>query len=124
MNVIALKNQLMPDLRFTAQYDTNSIGTNLNGAGPNNAFRQLAADHFNDWSLQLRMIVPIGFRAAHANLRTAQLRLARSFEVLRNMEQRVERTLGLQYRRIVSTYELIKIQRSQREAYAEQLRAR
>ena len=35
-----------------------------------------------------------------------------------------ERTLALQYRRIATTYELIKIQRSQREAFADQLRAR
>lgn len=124
MNVVALKNQLLPDLRVTAQYDANSIGTGLSGPGPTNALRQLSSDHFNDWSIGLRLIVPVGFRAAHSNLRAAQVRLARSFEVLRNVEQRVERTLGLQYRRIASSYELIKIQRSQREAYAEQLRAR
>lgn len=124
MNVIALKNQLLPDFRFTAQYDSNSIGTNLNGPGPTNALQQLASNHFNDWNVGVRLIVPVGFRAAHANLRIAQLRLAQSFEVLRNVEQRVERNLCLQYRKIVSTYELIKIQRSQREAFAEQLRAR
>ncbi len=76
MNVIALKNQLLPDLRVTAQYDTNSIGTSLDGAGANNALRDLASNHFNDWSIGLRLIVPVGFRAAHANLRFAQLRPA------------------------------------------------
>jgi hypothetical protein len=124
MNVLALKNQLLPDLRTTLQYDTNSIGTTLEGASSNNALRNLASNGFNDWSAGLRLIVPVGFRQAHANLRASQLRLARSLEVLRNIEQRVERSLTLQYRRMATEYELIKIQRSQREAFADQLRAR
>ena len=70
------------------------------------------------------MTIPIGFRQAHANLRVFELQLARSFEVLVNQEKAIDRTLALQYRKLVANYELIRIRRSQREAFAEQLKAR
>lgn len=124
MNVISLKNQLLPDLRFTATYDVNALGTRLDGSGSDNAFRELGADRFNDFSLGLRLNVPIGFRAAQSNYRIAQLRLARSYEFLKNTEWKVERTLALAYRQVVSSYELIKIRRAGREASTESLKAR
>jgi len=53
----------------------------------------------------------------------SQLALVRSFENQQNAEQRFERNLCLEYRRIFSTWELIRIQKAQREAFAEQLHA-
>lgn len=124
MNIILAKNNLLPDLRFTSTYDINSIGNQLDGAGPENAFRNLASNHFNNWSLGLRLNVPIGFRNAHANLRIARLQLARSYALLQDNELKVERLLGAQYRKIFTNYEQIRARRAQREAFADQLRAR
>jgi outer membrane protein TolC len=124
MTLILAKNSLLPDLRFTATYDANAIGGRLDGSTQNNAFRNLASNTFNDWSLGLRLNVPIGFRAAHANLRQQQLQLARSYLVLQDQELKTERFLGLQYRRMSSGYEQIKANRAQREAFATQLRTR
>jgi hypothetical protein len=57
-------------------------------------------------------------------LRLARLQLASSNAVLQDHELKAERFLGLQYRRIASGYEQIRAQRSQREALAQQLKAR
>ncbi|HBI41293.1 MAG TPA: hypothetical protein DDY78_00350, partial [Planctomycetales bacterium] len=64
LNLRLAENSLLPDLRFAATYDVNSIGTHLDGTDANNAFRNLSSDHFNNSSLALRLNVPIGYRNA------------------------------------------------------------
>jgi outer membrane protein TolC len=123
LNLVLQENTLLPDLRFAATYDINSIGTRLDGSDPQNALRSLATNQFNNWGLQLRLSVPIGYRSAWANLRLARLQLVRSYETLHDQELKIERFLALQYRRIFTAYELIRIRRAQREAFAQQLKA-
>jgi outer membrane protein TolC len=123
LNLVLQENSLLPDLRFGAQYDINDIGTNLSGPDSTNALRNLASNHFNNWDVQLRLTVPIGYRSAYANVRLAKLQLSRSYETLHDQELKIERFLALQYRRIFTSYELIRIRRAQREAFATQLRA-
>ena len=124
LELINQRNNLMPDLRFTSTYDANSIGNDLDGPDGNNALRNLAANNFNNWSMGLRLNVPIGFRVANANVRIAKLELARSYEILHDQELRVGRGLSQSYRRMFTSYEEIKVQRAQREAFSEQLRIR
>jgi outer membrane protein TolC len=124
LNIILLKNNLLPDLRFTSTYDFNAIGTRLDGSTNQNAFRNLADGNFSNWALGLRLTIPIGFRTAEAQLRQGQLQLVRAMEVLQDQERKTERFLGLQYRRLSSAYEQVRAQRAQREAFGEQLRAR
>jgi outer membrane protein TolC len=127
LNVQLAKNYLLPDLRSYALYDSNSIGTRLDGSDSSNtgnALRNLASNTFNDWTIGLRLVMPLGFRFAHAQLRQAQLQLARSFFVLQDQELKAERFLGLYYRRMSSGYAQIKAARAQREAFATQLRVR
>lgn len=124
LNLVLLKNFLLPDLRFAASYDFNSIGTRVDGSSGNNAFRNLAEGNFSSWGLGLTLNFPIGYREAHANVRAGELRLARSMEILRDQELKTQRFLGLEYQRIISAYEQIRAQRAQREAFGEQLRAR
>ncbi len=124
MRVALAKNYLMPDLRFTATYDANSLGSSLVGPAPNGALRNLASNTFNDWAVGLRLTIPIGYRQAYANLRQTQLGLARSYLVLQDQELKVERFLGLEYRTLGLQYEQIKANRAQREAFATQLKTR
>ena len=74
LDLINQKNLLLPDVRFFATYDVNSIGSRLDGPGPDNAFRNLADDRFNNWTLGLRLNVPLGYRQAHASVRRALAR--------------------------------------------------
>jgi outer membrane protein TolC len=125
LNVQLAKNYLLPDLRSFLAYDDNAIGTRLDGSyAVNNAFRNLASNTFNDWTIGLRLGVPIGFRFAHAQLRQSQLQLARAYLVLQDQELKAERYLGLWYRRMSSAYFQIKAARAQREAFATQLKIR
>ena len=125
LEVINQKNLLLPDLRFTSTYGISGIGSQLDGGSdPNNAFHSLATDRFTDWSLGLRLDIPIGFRDAHAGLRTARLLLAQSYAVLQDQELKAQRYLALQYRLLSETYERIGAARSQREAAAQQLTLR
>lgn len=118
--VIDQKNSLLPDLRFFATYDSNSVGGELDGPDGNNAFRNLSSNHHNSWQLGLRLHMPIGFRQAHANVRIAQLQLARSYRTLQDVEQLVESVLAKAYRQVFANHELIKTLRSQRLAFGEQ----
>jgi outer membrane protein TolC len=124
LNLIAAKNNLLPDVRFRSTYDVNGIGTRLDGPLGNNAFRSLASDHFNNWSLGLTSTMPIGYRAANAQVRAAKLSVARSYETLRVGEQKIQQNIQQAYQRVFTTYDLIQAQRAQREAFAEQLKAR
>jgi outer membrane protein TolC len=124
MNLAELKNELLPDLRFTSTYDMNSIGTRLDGPDGANALRNLASNHFNNWALGLRYTVPIGYRAAYANLRRGQLTLAHAYETLVDTEMKIERNLVLNYQRIAVSYELIRTNQAARIAYGDQVRVR
>jgi hypothetical protein len=124
LNVQLAKNYLMPDLRSFLAYDSNSIGDRLDGNGGFNAFRNLASNTYNDWTVGLRLGMPLGFRFAHAQLRQSQLQLARAYLVLQDQELKAERFLGLYYRRMSSAYFQIKAARAQREAFATQLEIR
>jgi len=118
------RNRLMPDLRFIAQYDINSIGNRLDGPDPENALRNLADNRFNNWQLGLRWTMPIGMRSAHADVRRGEILLARAYETLRDSELKIERNLGELYQRVISNYELIRTTRTARLAFAEQVRVR
>jgi outer membrane protein TolC len=140
LDLILQKNSLLPDLRFLSTYAPNGLGSTLDGSkssllpanptNPNsapvfaNAFRTLATGDFVNWSLGLRLDVPLGYREAHAAVRQSRLSLATSYLILRDTETRYTRFLEEQYRSIFSTYAQIISQRAQREAAAQQLEAR
>jgi outer membrane protein TolC len=129
LNLQLAKNFLLPDLRSFLSYDDNAVGSRIDGgsslSGPGgNAFRNLASNTFNDWTVGLRLGFPLGYRFAHAQLRQTQLQLARSYLVLQDQELKAERFLGLYYRRMSSAYFQIKAARAQREAFATQLQIR
>lgn len=138
LDLLLQKNGLRPDLRFFANYDVNGIGTQLDG-GPDrvliddfgqqtltsrNALANLTDNEFNSWTIGFRLDVPIGFRDAHAQVRTARLNLARSYFQLKDQERKGEHFLALQFRELKQFYAEIEAQRAQREANARQLELR
>lgn len=122
--LIREQNDLLPDLRFISSYDLTGIGSRLDGRGVDNALRSLASNHFNNWSLGLRMDVPLGFRDANAAVRRAQLQLAQRFASLRNQEDQVVFELQRTYRQLIQSIEQVRIQRARRAAAARQVAAR
>jgi outer membrane protein TolC len=122
--VLREKDTLLPDLRFAGDYNINAIGRRLTGPDGTSALRNLGRDQFNDANLQLRLDMPLGYRAEHANVRRAQLQLAQRIVFLQESERNLLYALERAYRDLSSNFEQIRIQRSRREANAEQLRAR
>ncbi len=130
MNLLLAKNQLLPDVRFQASYDFNSIGTRLDGAsgsnangGDINAFRGLSDANFSSWTMGIRANIPLGWRFAHAQVRQAQIGLARSLETLKDQEMKAESFLYNYYHRLGTAYAQIQANRATREALAEVVRA-
>jgi hypothetical protein len=124
LDIINTKNLLLPDVRFFSSYDINSVGTRLDGPSEANALRNLASAKFNNYGLGLRAEIPLGFRDAHAQTRQSRLNLARTYFALQDNERRAINQLVFQYRRLATTHELIRANRAQREAAAQQLEAR
>jgi outer membrane protein TolC len=124
LDLINQKNLLLPDLRFLSTYDVNSIGNRLDGPDSANAFRNLASDRFNNWSIGLQLNVPLGFRDANSAVRVARLNLERSYWSLKDQELKTIQILEQQRRSIADNYQQIGIQRANREANAVQVQAR
>ena len=128
-NLIVAQNFLKPDLRFYAQYSPVGFGTRLDGDGtltdaqgnshPDNAWRSLSSNHFNDWKLGLNLTMPLGFRLEYAQIRSARLALAQAFEFLKDQEDRATSQLQKEYQKLAEFYRLIEAHRAERKAYAE-----
>lgn len=120
----AERNNLLPDLRFISNYNVNSIGTRLDGPSPLGALSNLGKNEFNDWTLGLRLNVPIGFRAAHAAVRRNELLLRRSQIALRDFEEQAAFALERSYRQVVESGELLRIAQGRLRAAREEFRLR
>ena len=122
LNVMLQENNVRPDLRAFANYNVNGIGTRLDGQGPQtqinpatgaettvpgNALGSLSDNKFGNWQVGVRLDMPIGYRDAHANLKVAQLNLARSHIVLRSQEQKAESFLASLYQQLAAYHEQI-----------------
>ena len=120
LRVRRANDYLLPDLRFGATYDINALGSRLDGPGDQNALRNLAANNFNNWTLGLRLEVPIGFREAHSRVRIEMLRLAQQIARLNDQEQQAVLSLQRSYRELLQAQDRIPLLRARRQALAQQ----
>jgi len=124
LDLIRQRNSLLPDLRFVASDTLHSVGSQLDeGPVPANAFHQLFSDPFNNYSLGFLLNVPLGYRAANAGVRAAQLSLQRSYLSLRSEENKAELFLGQAYRQVVEFERQIEINQAALRSATLQLRA-
>jgi outer membrane protein TolC len=118
LNLRQARNLLLPDLRLVSRLSPNGLGTNfgssLSGVGE---FRN------NDFELGLQMQVPIGVRAAHAEVERARLQLGQRFAFLRDQESKIVSSLQRSYRSVVQFREEVRTRHSQRVAAGTQLQA-
>jgi outer membrane protein TolC len=122
LDLIRLKNNLLPDLRFVGTDRLHSVGSQIDeGDNPANAFHNLFHDPFNDFTVGLQSNIPIGFRAANVNVRNARLNLERSYLNLTTEEEKAQRFLGLAYRQVFEFQEQIRINQAAVEAATIQL---
>lgn len=69
--------------------DMNRFGNPNIRSEANNAFDSLVNGDFQEWQLGVELSFPFGYRRAHAAVRNAELRLARSRVVLKEQERDV-----------------------------------
>jgi outer membrane protein TolC len=122
LDLIRTRNNLLPDLRFVASDTLHAVGSELGGGrASTNAFHNLVTDPLNNFSLGLQMNIPIGFRAAHAEVRDAKLGLQRSYMNLITEEDKAQRYLGLAYRQVQEFQDQIQVQKAALRAATTQL---
>jgi outer membrane protein TolC len=124
LNLISARNQFLPDLRLTSSYGINGIGSTLTGTADDSAFKSLASDHFDNWSMGLVFNMPLGRRDAEAGIRIARLNIARVVAALEDQEYKARSYVLQQYRNVIDSYKQISINRSNREALSAQVLAR
>lgn len=78
MGLVVAENGLKPQLDLQALYRTNGLSDNLG-----DALAMTAKNEYTDWSAGATFSVPLGRRAARANLHGAELELRREQMVLR-----------------------------------------
>ncbi len=103
MELIAARNQLLPDLNVTALYRWLGVGDNLTSASRNGlnfptvgstAWEGLTEGRSQELRLGFEFAMPVGFRRELAGVRNAQLGLARERSRLKDMELNVSHLLS------------------------------
>lgn len=95
LELIASKNHLLPRLDAVGRYRWRGFGRDLidaNGAPLprfETAYDDLVSGDFQEWQLGVELTIPIGYRRAHAAVRTVELRLARDRALLCDQQQEV-----------------------------------
>ncbi|MFO0925500.1 MAG: TolC family protein [Gemmataceae bacterium] len=116
--LLRAQNYLLPDLRFFSRYGVNGLDANLG-----DALSKMASKPFSNWETGLQLEIPIGMRAANAEVTRAKLVLGQRIAFLRDQEGKLFSTLQRSYRELIQYREEILTRRSQREAVGVQLKA-
>jgi outer membrane protein TolC len=115
LELIAARNLVLPQLDLVATYRWLGLGDQLiTGGGSDRDFpledsgavENLLEGDFQEWRLGFEMLVPIGFRAEFAQMRNAQLRLAREQARLRDLELEITHQLDSAFKSLASQLQL------------------
>ena len=131
MELIAARNYLLPRLDAVGRYRWLGLGDRLidpNGSSTSgfvgsNAWEVMTDGDYQEWQLGLQMNVPIGFRRELANVRNAQLALARSRAVMQDQELEVSHQLSDAVRSLDQAYTLSQTNFNRRVATQRQVDA-
>lgn len=123
LQLLAVRDRLLPDFRVFGTYNINSLGRKLDGDDPSSAIHNLFEGRFNDWQFGFIFQMPLGFREAYSEYRQAQIQVAKWTIFLRNQEQATAFQLQDSYRRLYQLLEEVSIQRARRRAAQQQLEA-
>lgn len=115
LEIIAAKNNLLPQLDIGALYRWVGRGDDLIHANPSGktypqpgstAFEELAQGQYQEAGLIFNFAMPVGFRREMAGVRNAQLRLVREKAQLEDQELNVVHLLSTAVRNVDSNYVL------------------
>jgi outer membrane protein TolC len=95
MELLAAKNFLNPQLDAIGRYRFRGFGDELIGSGnqngnsPASSLGNLATGNQQEWTMGVELMVPIGYRKAHAAVDHAELALARERVIYQEQEREV-----------------------------------
>lgn len=131
--VEAAKSLTKPRLDFVSRYRVNAFGDQLGGQsdddeagtpqGLNSAMETLTEGDQTGWNLGLQFSAPIGYRAAHAQVRNLELRLAKSRRLLAEQEAEITYELGQAFTDIDRHYAVAKSNFTRRQSAQRRLDA-
>jgi outer membrane protein TolC len=127
LSLIAAKNGLLPRLDAVARYRWLGLGDDLIGGHSNTALEYAVNEMFDgtyqEWALGLQFQMPLGFRAEMANVRNAQLRIARERALLQEAELELSHLLAHDLRDLEARYVLLETNFNRQVAAARQVEA-
>lgn len=132
MQMIAARNELLPQLDAVALYRWLGLGDDLAKANgdsarfPNagsTAFEELTSGEYQEWLLGFEMTLPVGFRRELASVRYHQLLCARERAVLDEMELEVVHQLTSNVQDLEASYILAQTNFNRRVAAAREVEA-
>jgi hypothetical protein len=112
LELIANRNFLKPQFDAIAAYRIRGFDRQFNTPFDND---------FQEWSLGLDYLMPVGYRRGHAAVRHTQLALARESQVLQEQERAVHYGLSNAINEATRAYENLMIQRNRYEAVKGQI---
>ncbi|WP_437187182.1 TolC family protein [Planctomicrobium sp. SH668] len=103
----AARSLVKPQLNFVSGYQLNGFGDDLIGYNQpttGNYFQNMTAGQTPGWNLGLNFNWAIGFRAAMAQVRNYELRVAKSQRVLAEQEKEISHELAVAFQEVSRTY--------------------
>ena len=107
LQVKAAENVVNPQLNFVSNYQLNGFGNQLlaqNTANYNSAYGSLANASQSGWNVGLQFAMPLGFRAARAQLHNLELQLVKARAALSAQELDISHELAESIQRIDLAY--------------------
>ena len=108
----AAENLIRPRLDFVSSYGVNGFGDDLFGGAadgiPNrnlgSAYRNLKDGDHTSWNMGFEFSLPLGLRAARAQLRNQHIQLQKAYQALHDQEIEISHELARAFRDLDSAY--------------------
>lgn len=133
LQVLAARNQLLPQLDLVALYRFLGQGDQLLRLGSRRgsnffgddsyALDNLTENDFAEWQLGFQYQQPIGYRAEMTQVRNTQLQLRRSEKRLEDLELEITHQLSSGFARLRDRYRIAQTQYNTLKAYRDQVKA-
>lgn len=111
LQMCAAESLTSPRLDFVTDYQVAGLGKDLLGEGPSSApgsfrtaYGSIASGNFTGWNVGLAFQMPLGFRAAHAQVRNVELRLAKARDQLQAQEIDISHEVAQDFQNIAVQY--------------------
>jgi outer membrane protein TolC len=115
LQLVAARSLTRPRLDFVGGYQVNGFGDRLLGyddddgivpptQGLDNYYEALTQGNQTGWTLGFEFNMPIGFRAAHSQVRNIELQLAKAQQVLYAQELEIAQELAVAFQELARSY--------------------